>query len=706
MSLSFLVPLFLLGLAGLIVPLLVHMTRRRRRRVVAFPSLMFLQRIPFEEQRRHRIRNWFLFLVRALALALIVVAFARPFVTEGDAASGTAGGPEEVVILLDRSYSMAYGARWSRAVAAAHEAIDALGPLDRLSVVAFSEDARVLARSTSDRARLSAAVDTLRPGWGVTRLGPALKAAQTILETSDLPGRRVMIASDFQRNGWSGGEDVSLPPGTVVAPVAVGDPVSENLQVSLVTLSRQGPPGRERVTVAARVVRIGGHDARVAPVTLEVDGQEVQTRQIRLAPGAAGGVRFAPFTLSRPHTRGSVRVPPDALPADDARYFTLSPEAAVSVLVVDRSAGQRQGSLYLERALAISRQVPFDVHVRRNALPTADDLSAYDVIILDDVRLDGPGAAALETFARRGGGVLFMPGERGSWPPSAASSLPARPGPVEDRGEDLGSRLGRLDYDHPVFEIFAGPHSGDFAGARFYRVRALRTTDSARVLARFDDGSVALAEHRIGRGVVMIWASTLDAYWNDLALQPVYLPFIHSLVGYLSGRTAALPWLSVGQVVDLADGDALARAGLASPRAAGLDAPGALVALTPSGRSIPLGTVDGARYLTLEEAGFYTVRRAGSIPARPFVLAANVDVTESDTARMDPLELVAQVAPRDRVVEPRAGNDAQRLSTEDRERRQSLWRWILLGAFGLLLLETVISNRASRRRAGIPPLSA
>ena len=37
-----LAPLFLLGLVGLAVPIVVHLTERQRRNVVDFPSLMFL----------------------------------------------------------------------------------------------------------------------------------------------------------------------------------------------------------------------------------------------------------------------------------------------------------------------------------------------------------------------------------------------------------------------------------------------------------------------------------------------------------------------------------------------------------------------------------------------------------------------------------------------------------------------------------------
>ena len=78
MSLAFLVPLFLLGIAGVVVPILIHLTRRQRRNVVRFPALMFLEKIPYQEQRRRRVQHWFLLLLRALALAVLAMAFARP----------------------------------------------------------------------------------------------------------------------------------------------------------------------------------------------------------------------------------------------------------------------------------------------------------------------------------------------------------------------------------------------------------------------------------------------------------------------------------------------------------------------------------------------------------------------------------------------------------------------------------------------------
>ena len=111
---SFLTPLFLLGLAALAIPVLVHLTQRERKSVIAFPSLMFLKKIPYESVQKRRIRDWLLLALRLAALALIVSAFARPFL-RGSGIAAAAGGAREIVVLLDRSYSMGYGDSWSRA---------------------------------------------------------------------------------------------------------------------------------------------------------------------------------------------------------------------------------------------------------------------------------------------------------------------------------------------------------------------------------------------------------------------------------------------------------------------------------------------------------------------------------------------------------------------------------------------------------------
>jgi hypothetical protein len=98
---GFLTPWFLGGLALLAVPLLIHLTRRDRATPVPFPSLMFVRRVPQPTTARRRLRDLPLLLMRALALALLAAAFARPLLDR--ARSATAAGSPSATSVGARS---------------------------------------------------------------------------------------------------------------------------------------------------------------------------------------------------------------------------------------------------------------------------------------------------------------------------------------------------------------------------------------------------------------------------------------------------------------------------------------------------------------------------------------------------------------------------------------------------------------------------
>ncbi len=691
---GWLAPLFLVALAGLAIPIVVHLRERQHRTVVEFPSLMFLRQIPFRSVQRRKIHHWVLLLIRSLALALLVTAFARPFFENADLAVGSTLGPTEVVVVLDHSYSMGYGDRWERATTEARQVLSGLEASDRASLVLLGQGASAAVRSSSDRERALAAVDTAGVSAYGTRFGPGLKLAQTILEESDLPNRRVAIISDFQRSGWSGDEGVRFPAGTGVTVHPISDRETPNATVAGVTLRRDFFSGRERMTTTARVTRRHGSEAVEIPIALEIDGQEIQSRSVALDPTGSATVTFDPFTLSEPYTRGIVRLGPDELLWDNELHFVLSPGRALRAVILEGTSPRADASLYMQRALEISEEAAFQIEVRRSTNIGTADLDAAAVVVLNDVQLpQGAMSDRLRGFVEDGGGLLVVLGERSTWQSGMEELLPGPFGAPTDHVRDV-ARLGFLDYAHPVFEVFSGPRSGDFARARFFRSRGITVDPEDQVLARFDDGSAALVERPQGQGRVLVWASTLDAFWNDLVIQPVFLPFIHQIVRYLGGHREQIPSYSVGQVLDLSDPEGAVFA-LGFEEELSLDEE--QVVLTPGGGSVSLPAVETPRFLGLTERGFYEVRPPGSDPDRPFTVAANVDVAESELEAMDPSELAGAVSAREEDAEPGSTSRlAGEVGAEDQERRQSLWRLLVAAALTLLLTETVVSNWLSR----------
>ena len=685
MTPSFLTPLFLAGLSALAIPVLIHLIQRERRRVVPFPSLMFLRRIPYQSVRRRSIRHWLLLLMRAAAVLMIVAAFARPFFPQ-KVLAGSAAGARELVILLDQSASMGYSDRWQQARQAARRAADSLRGEDRGTLVLFSRNAEENVRSTNDRARLVAAIDSAAVSSGSTRFGPAIKLAQSLLVQSPLKNKEVVLVSDFQKTGWSGAEEARLPEGTVFTPVSVAGSSTSNVSVSSVAFARTSFSGEERVTVTAGLVNRSGSAVNGLETSLDVDGRRVDEKRIDIAANSSASVTFGQFTLADAFARGVVRAGSDLLPQDNTFYFVLTPSRPVSVLVVGSREGngeREDPSLYLSKALGIGSTPAFQLDLTTAARLTPANVTKHAVVILNDTPFP-PAAASgvLARFVEQGGGLFVILGEHSTWSSGDAPLLPGTLGAPVDRPEGRGGSFGFLDYSHPVFEIFKAPRSGDFSGARIFRYRAFAAAPSARVLARFDDGAVAAVEQRTGLGRILVWNATVDDSWSDLPRLPIFLPLVHQIVRYLARYEDAPSWHTVGQVLDLTSGPLLA--GSRRDR----------VALTPAGRRVPIAS-SGPAFVELDEQGIYELRSTGTSEARPPSVAVNLDPAESDLAAMDPQEFAAAVTGR--AGPPSGGGTAAASMTPlDAERRQSLWWYLLLGGLVLLASETIVSNRISR----------
>ncbi len=706
---SFLTPLFLLGLAALAIPVLVHLTQRERKSVVAFPSLMFLKKIPYESVQKRRIRDWLLLALRLAALALIVSAFARPFLRGSDVAAAP-GGARDIVVLLDRSYSMGYGDSWARAQRVAAESIASATPADRVSVVLFADSAEVALRSTPDRSRAVAEINAASPGPGATKYGPALKLASSLLAESLLPRKEVIVVSDFQRAGWQPDDTLRLPGGTVVTTAVVEGATGPSLALTPATLLRTRDAGQpERVTVTAGVLNRTAADAAGVPVQLEMDGRVVQTLPVNVAGGASATVTFAPVSIPAATTRATVRlgtetpsgvqtgVAPatsvvDALARDNVFNFVITPSAPVPVTVVTQG-NRGDANLYLSRALAIGEAPRFETSLQSVDAVAGDATSRARLLILNDVAVPEAAAARLVTFVEGGGGLLLALGPRATWPAAREAWLPAVIAAPVDRTRGAAAKLSGMDYGHAVFEPFRAPRSGDFSTARFYSYRGLKAAKDATVLARFDTGEPALVEKAIGRGRVVMFASTIDLSWNDLALKPVFLPFIHQLGRHLSGFREQPSFLTIGEVLDIAAAEIAA--GATSSAAAAADSGRAV--LMPSGQrrdlSVNSESMASAGALELVEQGFYEIRSSGREPGPVIVAAANVSLAESNLDRMDPKELVTGVTGSG-VAGSTGALDV--LPDEAQELNQRVWWYLLFAGILLLIAETVLAQRLSR----------
>lgn len=673
MGLAFLVPAFLAGLLVIGIPILVHLRQREQKTPVRFPSLMFLRMVPHRTVERRRITHPWLLLLRALAVAALVAAFSRPFWREENQAPSAVAKTRALIVVVDRSLSMSYRGVFGRATDSAQAALATLRPGDLAAVVAFDESAEVVAPLGGDLAGARARLTAMTPSGRSGRMAPALRAAAELAAGARGRAVEIVLVSDLQRSGLQGLEAVERVPGATLRIVSVAAPNPVNARVQEVEVDRRADGRRTTLTVGARVA-LKGDSARPVKASLIVNGRPVASATARIAANTTAAIRFEPVIIAEGDALASVALEPDALAADDTLRFSLASASGVPVVLSLPAGSSNAESLYLERALTISRSPVLDLTVRRGVPITDRDLEHAAAVVLSDVTLAGAAAAKIREFVARGGGLVVIAGARIGGPSARVPWWPAAIGKTIDRTTARGGRLGQMDQDHAAFEPFKEGLATDFGAARFFRYRELIADSAASVLARFDDGTPAIVEGALGAGRIMILGTATNTLWTDFPLQPVFLPLIQRIVGYVGRLQDPKRWYPAGEVVTLPVSK------------------DALTIRTPGDAGRPKSVAPKTSTLTLADPGIYEVGTV--VAAAPMArFAVNPRSSESDLAAADPKEVVAQLkAPTDSTAAP----NVTPLSAAEQEGNQSWWALLLVLALGLLAAESWYSGRFGR----------
>jgi len=670
--LSFLTPAFFAGLLAVAIPILVHLRMRERKTSLPFPSLMFVRKVPHRSSRRRTLQNLLLFAMRSLALVLLCLAFARPFIP-AEAGGGVVSGPKGLVVALDVSASMGYEGVFPKALAAAEQAIKEVSASDAVGVVLFSDRAQGVVPPSTDHTKALAALREARPGAGATRFAPALRLAGDWLGALKVDRREIVLITDGQTKALLGAADVALPPATTVSTRSVAPVAADNTAVTDVSIEAVREGDRSFAIVTARLIH-QGPKGRPGLVTLEVAGRLIEEKAVVLPETGALSVTFARAPLPDGISKGRVLLAADSLGVDDTLHFVLGAAGDIPVLLIDSMP-------YVARALEIGDQPGFDVRQRATLIPS--DLAGRAIVILGEMGSGGLGPAAttaLVRFVKEGGGLLAtgsVAGLRGE----ARDLLPGTWGENISRLTGGGASIGFVDLDHPALLAFKQARGSDFSRARFLQYRRFTASEwvegaRTKALARFDDGREALIEFTAAKGRVIAFTSPLDGLMSDLPVQPLFLPLIHELVRYVSAHEEAPVLHRVGEAVTLADRAAI------NPRAP-------LSVLSPAGRVEKRS--EGSTGVELTQVGFYEAELASG--ARK-VFAANVDPAESDLSVLDPDELEAALRSTGKATAPLPAAGPAEAGAG-----QGFWRLGLLGVVLLLVAETVLGNAKGQKAA-------
>jgi hypothetical protein len=669
---AFLNPIFLIGALAAGLPILVHLVRRTRAQKVQFPSLMFLRKIEQKTVRKRKLRNLLLLLMRCLALLLLALAFARPYLTSPGAAAATTSTASSV-ILIDVSCSMRYSDVFERAKNAARNIISNAANDEQIAIVTFAQNYDLIRPLKNNHAEANALINDIKPTLAAADYLQAVQAADAILKDVTRGTRKIHLISDFQETGWNrASAQVKLAPDVKLLPVDVSDSKAGNLAVSEVKADPFVYAQKYTGKLTALISNFTNEIADNVAVDFKLNDLVVERREISIDGLSSQSIEFTNFNVPEGSNRASVEIANDQFAFDNRNFFVIRRENQTKILAIETASRGRSESLYLQQALLAGENNRYALTLKSAGSVSPNELNEYRAVIINDASISQALAASLKTFVERGGGLIIAAGKHtdaSDFNSAFGSFVPATLDDVTQSRSGY-ALMSQIKNDHPIFSPFV--RSGRLTSTRVYSYHKTTLKETAEVLAALDDGSPMLIEGLAGRGKVLLLTTTLDTAWNDLPLTAMFLPLTRQMLDHLSGSEAGLSY-QIGQIFTAPPAEDGTLPAIENPAGGRIE-------------DLPR-TANGELAVNASEIGFYRLRYRDHVENT----AVNIDAKESNFTKLNIEDFVAGISPKpDEQLTPAT---PERQTAEELEGKQRIWLPLIILALLLFVTESILARR-------------
>lgn len=659
----FIQPAFLWGLLALLIPIAVHLFNFRRYRKIYFSNVDRLMAIRSESRHTSTLRRWLVLLLRCLAIAALVLAFAQPTLPgSGQMKSGTTA----VSVYIDNSFSMensgSDGSQLETAKQKAREIVAAYHPGDRyqmLSNALAGEEFRWLSRD-----EFLEAVDALQINPASRRLGEAAQRQADFLNQSNAANRHAYLISDFQTS--IAGDDLPSDSLTLFTLVPLEGTATDNLYIDTLVLDAPAYFVGGSVTVEATLRNDGSRAVEKLPVKLYVNGRERALATIDLPAGSSAKATLR-FTIdSAGWHNGRVEIADYPVTFDDNYYFSLLAGERIEMLQVG------ENNENLEKLFATDSAIHYQPGVTHYPLPTTHFLLLNELADLPSGQ-----AQAVAAWVAEGGTLAIVPPANGGVEQLNAL-LAQLNAPRFEAWSSRAVRASKVDFQSSLYrQVFSQTKAAQDMEMPTVQGRYLMNTSQGlcQPVITLADGSLFLASVPHGAGRLFLFSTPITAQWTDLVSQALFVPTLYNMALYSRPLPPAAYTLGGSAPIFLQHSYDPA------------DTPPELVELQGGSSLLPDIRRVGSRSAMIPH-GELTL--AGHYRLGDEYLAFNFDRGESQLRFLTPQQV-------DSAFDGRQGysvirNAAKPLDREIRARRNGtpLWHWFILLALAALLGETLV----------------
>jgi hypothetical protein len=517
---NFLFPTFLIGLAAIAIPIIIHLFNFRKYKKVYFTNVQFLKELKQESDSKSKLKEWLILAMRILAIVCLVFAFAQPFIP---GKVKTVQGEKAVSVYIDNSFSMEStnkkGTLLENAKTYATEIVNTFNASDKFQLL--TNDFEGKHQRFISKEEFIEQLNDVKISSATKSINDVIKRQQDFLQNSSAKNKRIFLLSDFQKN-TSVISKIDIDTSIAISCIPIISSEVNNVYIDSVWFETPVQQYETQQIIHAVVINKSNKDIENGSLKLYINDAQVSLASFNVSAGNKKDVSISFTVKIKGINKGVLKIEDYPITYDDNFYFSFNAQTTINALVINGKDTKTAGnfrSLMQNDSLFIYKEnneasIDYSVFAQTN------------IILLNELSTLTSGLTSeLQKFVNAGGSVVIFPSKKSDIT-SYNTAFQNLQLPQIIKLDTTNIKTQSINFEQGLYEgVFDKVDQRMDLPKVFEHFEFTKTTNSnSQALVLLQNGQFLISLNTLGNGKVYLFSIPSDETSSNLLKHALFVP--------------------------------------------------------------------------------------------------------------------------------------------------------------------------------------
>jgi hypothetical protein len=544
---EFLYPSFLWALTAVAIPVIIHLIYFRRFKKVYFSNIKFLKEIKEETTNTNKLKNLLILLARIFAIAFLVLAFAQPYIPQGEKVkSGTKG----VSIYIDNSFSMeAMSDEVSLLDKAKKTALEIVeGYSEKTEFQIITNELKLEDQRWTDKKNAIEKIKIISYSPIVHTINNIISAQNQGFKINGANNKYAFWISDFQKNIFD--LKTETIDSTIEYNLVILQAVREN-NISIDSCYWDKPVSLLNYInkLHIKMSNNSNEDIEEIPLSLEYNKEILPLGKFKIGANSTVTDTIDIRIKNKAWNEAKISLKDHPMVFDDEYYFTFNVPEKIKVLNINQGKGANR---FLQAAFSSDQYFEF-AYSDINQVDYSR-LEKNNLVILEDIETLSSGmSSSLLNSIKNGLNVLFFPSVNANIQSINGFLSSANANNLKEY-INQPIEANKLNQKEFVLKDVYDKISGNFPPVKvkaYYQLSNFQSRNKYDVI-NFKNNSPFISRYQLGKGQLYLCSSPFNVEINELAKNPdIFIPMLFKMSVLQQGSDKMSYTIGIDRIIEL-----------------------------------------------------------------------------------------------------------------------------------------------------------